>query len=254
VNSHRELINSFRHQSAIVVPAYNEEQSLGRLLDEIKTCLPGFRVIVVNDGSVDNTSAVARQHGALVLELPCNLGVGGAMQAGFRYAYDLGCRYLIRIDADGQHPPAEIPKLMAEMSRGLSDLVIGSRFGGQNVCISTGFRYVGIRALALFISMICRSRVLDPTSGFWMLNRRLLYYFAHDYPDDYPEPEALALLRRQGYSFKEVPVTFRPRTAGVSSIRAWGTFYYAVKVGLALFVDRVRPIDQRFARANVKES
>jgi hypothetical protein len=117
--------------------------------------------------------------------------------------------------------------------------------------VSTLIRFLGIKILAIFLSHICKSRITDPTSGFWMVNRKLLYYFAHDYPTEYPEPEAIALLRRYGFSFKEEPVNFRPRRAGRSSIGAWGTVYYMMKVGLALLVDRIRPIDPRFRKDNL---
>ena len=240
-----------KQDSALIIPAYNEEGAIGGLLDEVKQHVPSLDVIVVNDGSTDYTSQIARTKGVKVLDLPCNLGVGGAVQAGFRYAYDRGYRYVIRIDGDGQHPPVEIPKLIHAMKSGSDDLIIGSRFVGERSYGSTFFRTLGIRMLALFLSRICRSRVTDPTSGFWIVNRKLLYYFAHDYPTEYPEPEAIALLRRHGFSFREVPVIFRRRTAGLSSIGAWGTVYYMMKVGLALVVDRIRPIDSRFAKDNL---
>ena len=236
-------------KTVLIIPAYNEEAALGPLLDEVKAAVPDLDVVVISDGSMDCTCDVARAKGAGLLNLPCNLGVGGAVQAGLLYAYEKGYRQVVRIDADGQHPPAEIPKLMAAMAEGKADLIVGSRFLGERSYKSTRFRYLGIRALSLFLSLICRSRVTDPTSGFWMLNRELLGYFAHCYPVDYPEPEALALLRRQGYSFAEVAVKFRPRMAGHSSIRTWGTVYYAIKVGLALVVNRIRPIDERFTKA-----
>jgi glycosyltransferase involved in cell wall biosynthesis len=237
--------------TVVIIPAYNEEGAIGNLLDELKQYVPNLDVIVINDGSTDYTALLAKKKGVKILDLPCNLGVGGAVQAGFRYAYDQGYQYVIRIDGDGQHPPGEIPKLIAAMKEGSADLVIGSRFAGERSYVSTLFRFLGIKMLALFLSRICRSRVTDPTSGFWMVNRKLLYYFAHDYPTEYPEPEGIALLRRQGFSFREVPVEFRPRTTGLSSIGAWGTVYYMMKVGLALVVDRIRPIDDRFAKENL---
>lgn len=240
-----------KQRIAIIIPAYNEEGAIGYLLDEIKQDVPSFDVIVINDGSTDCTAEIVKKMGIKVLDLPCNLGVGGAVQTGFRFAYDQGYRHVVRIDGDGQHPPAEIPKLIDAMSEGEADLVIGSRFAGERSYGSTLFRFIGIKMLALFLSRICRSRVTDPTSGFWVVNRKLLYYFANDYPTEYPEPEAIALLRRHGFSFREVPVRFRPRTKGVSSIRAWGTVYYMMKVGLALIVDRIRPIDPRFAKDNL---
>jgi len=237
-------------KTVVIVPAYNEEASVGCVLDELYAVLPGVRAVVISDGSKDNTKAVAASRGAAVLDIPCNLGVGGTVQAGFQYAIRNGFEYVVRIDADGQHPPAEIPKLMAVMAEGGADLVIGTRFGNTRQCVSTRLRYVGIRVLSAFLSRICRSPVTDPTSGFWMLSRPLLDYFANYYPSEYPEPEALALMRRQGYAYREVPVLFRLRTAGESSIKPWGTVYYAIKVGLALVVDRLREVNQRFAKVH----
>lgn len=233
----------------VLVPAFNEEASIGALLEELRTTHPGMDTLVVSDGSVDATARLAAAGGAQVLDLPCNLGVGGAVQAGFRYAWDHGYDFVVRLDGDGQHPPSEIARLAGEMARGEADLIVGSRFLEERSYGSTAVRRLGIRGLATFLSIICRRRVTDPTSGFWMLNRALLRYFAFDYPSDYPEPEALALLRRQGYDFREVPAVFRPRRAGESSIHAWDAVYYALKVGLALVIDRIRPIDRRFARA-----
>jgi glycosyltransferase involved in cell wall biosynthesis len=238
----------------VIIPAFNEEESLGPLLRELRLALPDVAALVISDGSRDNTRAVAAAHGVKVLDIPCNLGVGGAVQAGFQYAVRHGYAHVVRIDADGQHPPAEIPKLIAAIREGDADLVIGARFGGLSQRVSTRIRYFGIRALALFLSRICRSRVTDPTSGFWLLKRPLLDYFAAYYPAEYPEPEALALMRRQGYAFREVQVTFRPRMAGHSSIHSWGTVYYAIKVGLALVVDRVRVVNRRFEKGNLSRA
>lgn len=237
----------------IIVPAFEEEESIGALLQEIHRHVPQLPVVVINDGSADMTAAKAIENGAEVLDLPCNLGVGGAVQAGFSYAYEQGYKYTVRCDGDGQHPPAEIPRLLEGMREHKVDLIIGSRFLGERSYTSTLIRYCGISGLALILSVICRRRVTDPTSGFQMLNRPLLHLFSHSYPTDYPEPEALALMRRQGYDFREVPTTFRERVAGRSSIRGWGTFYYVIKVFLALLVDRARPIDLRYARSKFVE-
>jgi glycosyltransferase involved in cell wall biosynthesis len=238
-------------EAVVIIPAFNEEGAIGDLLEELKQHCPNLDVIVINDGSTDCTALIAKSKDVTVLDLPCNLGVGGAVQTGFKYAYDRGYRYVIRIDGDSQHPPAEIPKLISAMKEGEADLIIGSRFAGERSYVSTLFRFLGIKMLALFLSLICRSRITDPTSGFWILNRKLLFYFAHDYPTEYPEPEAIALLRRHGFSFIEEPVKFRPRTVGLSSIGAWGTVYYMMKVGLALVVDRIRPINSRFVKENL---
>jgi glycosyltransferase involved in cell wall biosynthesis len=238
-------------KDVIIVPAFNEEASIGPLLREIGEQAPGPDVVVIDDGSSDRTAAVAAAAGARVLSLPCNLGVGGAVQAGFRYAYDHDYRYVVRCDADGQHPPAMIPRLLRAMEEGGADLVIGSRFLGDSPYRGSRLRTCGIRPLAWFLSLICRKRVTDPTSGFQVVGRPLLYYFSRAYPSDYPEPEALALMRRQGYDFREVAAPFRDRAAGASTIRGWGTLYYVVKVFLALCVDRARAVDPRFDRANL---
>lgn len=234
-------------RTLIVIPAYNEELSIGSLLDEIRRDLPGHPVLVVNDGSGDGTVAVARRHGAAVLNLPYNAGVGTAVQAGFQYACRHVFDYVLRLDGDGQHPPAEARTLVAAMRATPCDLVLGTRFGATESVVSTRLRYFGAWMLARFLSMICRARVTDPTSGFWLVNRRLAQVFADLYPSDYPEPEALALLRRLGYTFREVPVRFRCRVAGQSSIGRWDTVFHAFKVVLALFVGRLRPIDARHA-------
>jgi len=210
---------------------------------------PDATPIVVSDGSVDETASVAEAHGAVVLDLPCNLGVGGAVQAGLRYACWLGHNLVVRIDGDGQHQPAEISMLLTKMRESGVDLVSGSRFlssGGFQG--GTAARQMGNVLLAWFLSVICRRRITDPTSGFWCVQGPLLRYFAEYYPCEYPEPEAIALLHRQGYSMAEVPVTVRPREFGVSSIDSLGTIYFAMRVGLALLADRVRPVDRRFAK------
>ena len=235
---------------AVVIPAYNEEKSIGPLLAELRAAQPEALAIVVSDGSADGTAAEARKGGAVVIDLPCNLGVGGAVQAGMRHAWDLGYRTVARIDGDGQHPPAQIAALLGALRRTGADLVIGSRYLGpkRGVRGATPLRNLGNFLLARFLSRICRCRITDPTSGFWCVHAGLLDYFAHDFPCEYPEPEAIALARRQGYEIVETPVSIRPRIHGTSSIHAIGTLYFALRVGLAIVADRVRPIDGRFAK------
>jgi len=240
-----------RSSTVVLIPAYNEEASIASLLGEIHKCLPCTDVVVINDGSADRTAVVARENGAEVLDLPCNLGVGGAVQAGFCYAYEHGYEYAIRCDGDGQHSPSEMKNLVEAIKASNVDLVLGSRFLGEGGYKSTWIRYCGINGLAAFLSFICKRKVTDPTSGFQILNRPLLYFFSRMYPMDYPEPEALALMRREGYDFCEIPATFRERTAGKSTIGKWGTLYYVLKVFLALLVDRARPVDMRYSRENI---
>ncbi len=237
----------------VLVPAYNEEASISRLLADVRRHLPGAALVVVDDGSADRTAEVAREAGARVLRLPCNLGVGPAVQTGFRYAIESGFDYLIRLDGDGQHPPAEALKLIEAMRSQPTDLVVGTRYGEGSTYRGNWFRRVVLKGLAVFISIICRKWITDPTSGFWLVSRPLLQCFSLHYPSDYPEAEAIALLRRQGFSLEEVPVAFKPRQAGESSIRAWGTVLFAAKVFLALFVDRLRAVDRRGAAAFIKK-
>ncbi len=234
--------------TAILIPCYNEEESIGSLIYEIRNYTFNADVVVIDDGSIDTTAVEAAEAGAVVLQLAHNLGVGGAVQAGFIYCFNKGYKKVLRLDGDGQHPPEEIPKLLETSEISDIDMVIGSRFLGNGAFKSTTVRYLGIKALASVMSVICRKKVTDPTSGFFLVKRKLLYYFTHRYPVDYPEPEAIALLRRQGYDFHEVGVTFRPRLRGNSTIKKWGTFYYVFKVGLALLVGRARPVDRRFAK------
>lgn len=240
-------------RTVVLIPAFNEEESLPGLLAEVRRELPGAAVTVVDDGSVDRGAAVARAAGARVLRLPCNLGVGPAVQTGFRDALENGHDFLLRLDGDGQHPPAEGRKLLAAMLAHPTDLIVGTRYGEGSTYRGNWPRRQVLRGLALFVSLICRKRITDPTSGFWLISRPLLQCFALHYPADYPEPEALALLRRQGFDLEEVPVAFRPRLAGQSTIRAWGTLNFAAKVFLALFVDRLRTVDRRGAAAVIKQ-
>lgn len=232
----------------VIVPAFNEELSVGELVREVDRELPGLDVLVIDDGSRDRTSDAAGAAGANVLRLPCNLGVGGAVQAGLAYALSRGYDLAVRIDGDGQHPPAGIPAVLRALSRTGADMAVGSRFLGNGEYRNSIIRSLGIRYLSAFLSLICRQRVTDPTSGFHAFTRPLIEYFANEYPSDFPEPESLALLRRQGYAFTEAGVTFRPRRRGVSSIGAPGSLYYALKVTVALLADRARTVNPRFAR------
>ena len=241
-------MENWLQQSIVLIPAFNEEAALGPLLDEVKALFPALAVAVINDCSADGTAAVARAHGAMVLDLPCNLGVGGAMQTGFAFACARGFRYAIRLDGDGQHPPAAIPQLFATMRQTGADVVIGSRFLGNGTVTSSRWRSVGIGVLSALLSYACRQRITDPTSGFQLVNAVALRFFAATYPADYPEPESLALLTRQGYGVAEAPVAFRVRQGGGSSIWGRTAFYYALTVILALLVDRARAVNPRLVR------
>ncbi len=240
-------------KTVILIPAYNEAANIGPLFEEIKACWPQVDVCFIDDGSTDETMGILRRLPCRHLSLPCNLGVGGAMQAGFQYAFQNGYDYAIRMDGDGQHPPGECGKLVERMAADDVDMVVGSRFLGEGSYTSSWYRQIGIYGLAAMLSAACRRRISDPTSGFQMVNRLLMYFFSMHYPSDYPEPEALALISRQGYQCAETAVQFRARYRGRSTIRSWGTVYYLFKVSVALFVDRCRAVDPKCNRRAVEK-
>jgi glycosyltransferase involved in cell wall biosynthesis len=223
-----------------VVPAFNEEGSIGRVIDELRRFDPDFEIVVVDDGSADDTARVAESRGARVLRLPFNLGIGGAVQTGFRYAYEHDFELAVRVDGDGQHDAAELSALLEPVLAGEVDIAVGSRFTGVEGFRSSRSRRLGIRILASVVSALVRQRVTDPTSGFQALNRRAIALFAADYPHDYPEVEATVLVARHRLRRREVAVAMRERSAGQSSIGAVAAAYYMTKVLLALFVGLFR--------------
>jgi glycosyltransferase involved in cell wall biosynthesis len=224
-----------------LVPAFNEEANVGRVIDEIRAFDPALDVVVIDDGSYDRTAEVAHEHGATVVRLPFNLGIGGAVQTGFRYAFEQGYDLAVRLDGDGQHDPSQLDRILAPVLSGEADIVVGSRFAEAGAGYrSSRSRRVGIRLLAWVVSRIVGRRVTDTTSGFQALNRRAIELFAHDYPHDYPEVEATIMVSRHRLRSVEVPVSMRERGGGRSSITALRSVYYMVKVLLAIFVGLFR--------------
>jgi glycosyltransferase involved in cell wall biosynthesis len=225
-----------------IVPAYNEERNIGALLDELRAFDPGLEVVVVSDGSVDRTAEVAAEHGAHVVALPFNLGIGGAVQTGFRFAFERDYDVVVRVDGDGQHDPAQLGRVLGPLLHGDADIVVGSRFAGDSASgyRSSRSRRIGIRLLAGIVSRIVGQRLTDTTSGFQAVNRRGIALFARDYPHDYPEVEAIVMVHRHRLRLLEVPVEMRERGGGRSSITALRSVYYMVKVVLAIFVGLFR--------------
>jgi glycosyltransferase involved in cell wall biosynthesis len=223
-----------------IVPAYNEEGSVGRVVDEIKTADPSFEVLVVDDGSEDGTAAVARAHGAQVVRLPFNLGIGGAVQTGYRYAHAHGFDVAVQVDGDGQHDPGELAALLAPLLAGEADLVVGSRFAGTSSYRPPLLRRLGIGLFARTISRVVGQRLTDTTSGFRAANSRAIRLFASDYPHDYPEVETTVMVVKERLRLVEVPVAMRTRAAGRSSITAGRSVYYMTKVLVAIFVGLFR--------------
>jgi glycosyltransferase involved in cell wall biosynthesis len=223
-----------------IVPALNEQETIGRLIDEIRAFDPGFEILVVDDGSTDRTAAIAEARGAHVLSLPFNLGIGGAVQTGYLYARANGFELAVQIDGDGQHNPEEVARLVGPVLDGTADMVVGTRFAEGGGYRGTRLRRVGIHLFAALVSLIVRQRVTDTTSGFRAVNRRGIRLFAADYPHDYPEVEGTVLLSRHGLKMVEVPVVMRLREEGSSSITTLRSVYYMIKVLLALFVGLFR--------------
>jgi glycosyltransferase involved in cell wall biosynthesis len=223
-----------------IVPARNEAGSVGAVVREIRALDPGLDVVVIDDGSTDRTAAEARAAGAHVVRLAFNLGIGGAVQTGFRYAFEHGFELAVRLDGDGQHDPAELPRLVAPVTAGEADIAVGSRFAGERGYKPPLTRRIGIVLFARVVSLLTRQRVTDTTSGFQALNRSAIALFAADYPHDYPEVEAAVMVFRHRLRLVEVPVQMRERVAGTSSITAVRSVYYAIKVLLATFVALVR--------------
>ena len=223
-----------------VVPAFNEEGAIGAVVTGIRALDPAIDVVVIDDASTDGTGARAAAAGATVLRLPYNLGIGGAVQTGFRFAQLRGYDSAVRLDGDGQHDPAELPKLLAALARGDADVVTGSRFvDGGDYRPPLG-RRMGIVWFAWLVSRLTRRRVTDTTSGFQALNRRAIALFADEYPSDYPEVEASLLVAKQRLRLVEVQVTMREREHGTSSITFVRSIYYMLKVTLALVVAMAR--------------
>jgi glycosyltransferase involved in cell wall biosynthesis len=224
-----------------VVPAWNEEGAIGGVVDAIRAFDATATVVVVDDASTDATSEVAEAHGATVLRLPFNVGIGGAVQTGLRYARDEGFHVAVRLDGDGQHDAAQIGKLLAPVGAGTADLVIGSRFVDQGGSYRAPFaRRLGIRVFARLVSLLGGQRVTDTTSGFLALSRSGIELFAVAYPHDYPEVEGTLVALRSGLRVAEVQVDMRERQAGTSSITFVRSLYYIVKVMLALLVASLR--------------
>lgn len=224
----------------VIIPAYNESGSIVSTVQDIRKKAPDFDYVIVNDCSKDNTLQVCRAHGFHVLDLPINLGIGGAVQTGYLYAYENGYDIAVQMDGDGQHDAAYLDKMARELEEHDLDMVIGSRFIENEGFQSSSLRRFGISFFTFWIGLLFGRKITDATSGMRMCNRRTMELFTRDYPRDYPEPETVARLLRHKYQVKEVPVIMKERTAGVSSISPGKSAYYMLKVSLAILIERLR--------------
>jgi glycosyltransferase involved in cell wall biosynthesis len=221
----------------IIMPAWNEADGVADVIKEVYTTVPGVDVLVVDDGSADNTAAVARAAGATVLKLPYNLGVGGAMRAGYKFAHDRGYDVAIQVDADGQHDPRNVPELLERLDAG-ADLVMGARFAGTGEYEARGPRRWAMLVLAFWLSRMARAKLTDVTSGFRACDRDLIDAFARWYPVEYlgDTVESTIAVVRAGYRVEQVPVAMRPRTTGTPSQSPWRATLYLGRIGMILLL------------------
>jgi glycosyltransferase involved in cell wall biosynthesis len=234
-------VSHARNRHLALIPAYNEAATVAAVVRAVRAVAPFCDVLVVNDGSRDETTVEAVQAGADVIELPFNLGIGGAVQAGFIYAKENGYGWMVQVDGDGQHEPRDIARLLEAMDADPSvDMVCGSRFLVPGQYLPPVSRRTGIHLFAFLLSRILRQPITDPTSGFRLYNRRAIELFSSDYAHDYPEVEAVLMLHTHRLRMVEVPVRMFERGGGRSSISSGKSLYYMVKVLLALFVGLLR--------------
>lgn len=224
----------------IIIPAYNESENLINLVTEIKSKAPGYDYIIINDGSTDDTAEVCHKANLNVVNLPLNLGIGGAVQTGYLYAYQNNYDIAIQIDGDGQHDPAYLDQLIEPIINKSADFTIGSRYINKEGFQSSTIRRAGIWWLNGIIRVLTSRKITDATSGFRAVNRDIIKLFVKYYPYDYPEPETITDICRHSFTLQEVPVIMRERAVGKSSIRFLKTIYYMIKVTLAVFVSNIK--------------
>jgi glycosyltransferase involved in cell wall biosynthesis len=232
---------SHLERTLVVMPAFNEEASVGNVVREVFTKLPGISVLVVDDGSADATTRVARDAGALVATLPFNLGVGGAMRTGFRYALENDFDNVVQIDSDGQHDPANVPALLAQLDN--ADLVLGARFAGEGDYTVRGPRRWAMTILAATLSRTARTKLTDTTSGYRASGPRSVALFADEYPAEYlgDTIEALVIAARKGLIVTQIPVAMRVRAGGVPSHHPFKAAAYLGRATMALVFALTRP-------------
>lgn len=226
-------------KTLVIIPAYNEEKSIEYVISKLKKDYPRADYLVINDCSKDDTELVLNRINARYISFPLNLGIGGGVQAGYKYALKNGYDIAIQIDGDGQHDTAYLDKVIQPIEKGEADIIIGSRFINNEGFQSSGIRRIGIHVLNFLIYICCGVKIHDATSGFRAVNQKFIEIYAKDYPVDYPEPEAIVKASLEGARIMEVPVVMKERENGKSSINSWRSIYYMIKVSLAIVLCRL---------------
>ncbi|HHZ01457.1 MAG TPA: glycosyltransferase family 2 protein [Tissierellia bacterium] len=221
----------------VIIPAYNEQNNLINVINDLKMNAPDFDYVIINDGSTDETMTLCAENSLNVINLPVNLGIGACVQTGYKYALKKGYKIAVQFDGDGQHKAEYLGKMYKEMIETDSDMVIGSRYLYKNGFQSTVFRRMGIKILSKLIKVLYKQEIKDVTSGLRMVNKRLVTEFSNYYPYDYPEPETVAFCMRKKFKITEVAVTMRARNEGKSSINKIQSIYYMVKVSFSIIID-----------------
>ncbi len=224
----------------IIIPAYNESANIEKTVRDIEENAKGFDYVIINDCSTDNTREICEAKGFNIVNLPINLGIGGAVQTGYQYAVRYGYELAVQVDGDGQHDPQFLKQMADYMENHDVDMVIGSRFIEKEGFQSSFMRRVGITYFTGLIKLCTRKKITDPTSGLRMAGRNVIQLFAESYPKDYPEPESVVSVLRKGYRVDEIPVVMRARQGGESSITMKKSVYYMIKVTLAILMEVTR--------------
>ena len=226
-------------KTLIIIPAYNESENIKRVIDNLVENYPKYDYVIINDCSTDDTEKICRENGFNYISLPANLGIGGGVQTGYKYALKNGYDIAVQMDGDGQHDPAYLDELTAILEKGEADIAIGSRFITKEGFQSSSMRRFGIKFLSLLIKVCSGADIKDVTSGYRAVNRKFIEIYSKDYADDYPEPEAIVAARMYGGTLAEVPVIMNERMGGVSSINPIKSVYYMIKVSLSILFFRI---------------
>lgn len=224
----------------IIIPAYNEEENKERTVNAIQKSAQGFDYVIINDCSTDNTRKICEEKEFNIVNLPINLGIGGAVQTGYKYAYENGYDVAVQVDGDGQHDPEFLNTMADYLIEHQVDMVIGSRFIEKKGFQSSITRRMGIQFFSKLIKVLTGKKITDPTSGLRMIGRNVMEIFSEDYPRDYPEPESIVAVLRKNMKIEEIPVVMLERQGGVSSISPKKSIYYMIKVTLAILIERIR--------------